>query len=392
MKTVKPGIRLKPSGKYVATKSIDGKRHYKEFNSLREAEIWKNKFHPLASPQPSMKFNIPAASDQSNGKDKSIKFREVYERYVNGKMKSLSPYTQYKKKKRLDRFLPPLFGLRMCEITPEVITALLEKAKLGASDKFERANFSEELKGLKSIFNWYKECDFTFQSPVMGYHFDVGKIRDIERKKKDMNKEQVIAFINHLSEPFQSMAIIQFCLALRVGEVAALNTSTVSFKERTVTISETIVWLKTVPLPKRSTKTKDVTTLSMNDEMVNRLRTLDIQRPKGCKHFFHRDGKIMRYEWILEAYNNALKEAGLHDFSGTHFLRHTMGTIARRSSGLDAAQAILRHTTSRMSEHYARLDVNEKASKVVIEAGDLFLKSRATNATSEKEKLESLSS
>jgi integrase len=83
---------------------------------------------------------------------------------------------------------------------------------------------------------------------------------------------------------------------------------------------------------------------------------------------------------ILNEFNRALKEAGL-PYSGTHIVRHTMATITRKNHGLDAAQAILRHTTARMSEEYARLDVNEKVSNVVIKAEELF-KTAATKSHS----------
>lgn len=389
MKTIRPGIRLKDTGKYYATKSIDGKRFYKEFDTLREAERWKNQFHPLVSPVVNQAFALqtPTVSDQSNGRNNSITFKEIYERYLKGKMRSLSAYKQYKKKLRMDRFLPPLFSVKMKDMTPEVITRLLEDAKLLANDKRGRCNFNEELKDLRSIFSWWKECDFTFQSPIMKYHADIGVIKEVQRKKKDMTEEQLLSFIECLDEPFQSMAIIQFCLALRVAEVAALSTETVDIKSRTVTISDSVVWIKSRPIPKMRTKTGDVTTMPMNEEMLARFILLDRLRPKGCKFFFNQDGKLLRYERIMKAYKTALSKAGLGQFSGTHFVRHTMGTLARRSSGLDAAQAILRHTTSRMSEHYARLDVGAKASGVVINAGEIFSRGRASNASKTDKKL-----
>lgn len=394
MKTVKPGIRIKPSGKFIATKSIDGKRFYHEFDTLREATKWKNEFHPLVKPNVDQRqIIVPTVSDQSNGRDTSIKFGEVVERYKNGRMKTLSVNKQYKKGKRMDRFLPPLYSVRMCELNPEVITKLIEKAKLSASDTFGRCNFNEEIKDLNGIFSWYKdEIDFTFHNPVTKYHKAIGKIKDVEYKTKYLNEEQLLRFIDHLEEPFQSMAVIQFCLALRIGEVAGINTNTVDFKNETISISEVITWLKNKPTHKKNTKTGDKTILKMNSEIIRRLRILDKQRPKGCKFFFHHKGGPAKYDVILDAYNTALKNAGLSDFSGTHLVRHTMGTMARRKSGLDAAQAILRHTTSRMAEHYAKLDVNDKASKVVIEAGEIFLRGRATNATKSDENVESLTS
>jgi integrase len=302
-------------------------------------------------------------------------------------MKNLSTTKQYKKEKRMDRFLPPLFGLRLSEISPETITLLLEDAKRTVTNSYGRSNFNEELKDLRSIFNWYKEeCDFTFHSPVTKYHSKIGTIKEIEKHPMNMTQDQILLFFSHLAEPFQSVAIIQFCLALRIGEVAALNTKTVDFKNRKLSITDTIVWHKGVPVHQKRTKTNDSTVSEINDEMFWRLSELDKRRPKGCIFFFHSNGLPMRYEYILEAYNTALKSAGLTEFSGTHFVRHTMATLTRRKFGMDSAQAVLRHTTSRMSEIYAKEDVNEKVSKVVINAQEMF-RGRATNATTDKEKL-----
>lgn len=390
MKTVKPGIRRKLNGKYLATKSIDSKRYYKECDTLTEAMSWKNKFHPLLSPVIEAPRNIPTVPDQSNGRDFQITFKAVVERYRNGRMKDCSEGRIYKKGKRIDRFMPPLYSVRMCEMNPEIITRHIESEKLLANDTFGRCSFDMEIRDLTSIFNWYKEeVDFTFISPVTRYHKRVGKIRDPEKKSKYLSETQLLAFTDELPEPFKSMAMIQYCLALRIGEVAGINTGTVDFEKGTIAITDVITWLKNSPKYKPSTKTGDETTFEMNAVITSRLKYLDKLRPKGCKFFFHHKGGPIRYDIILEAYNDALERAGLSDeFSGTHIIRYTMGKDARRSHGKDAAQAIMRHKSSRMTEHYARLDVNEKSSQVVIDAGEMF-RSRATIATSERESVES---
>jgi uncharacterized SAM-dependent methyltransferase len=63
--------------------------------------------------------------------------------------------------------------------------------------------------------------------------------------------------------------------------------------------------------------------------------------------------------------------------SGTNIVHHTMATLTRQTAGLDASQAILRHTSSRMSEHYAQLDVNKKVSEVMIETEELIHQAQA---------------
>jgi integrase len=365
MKTVSPGIRQKTNGKFVATASFNGKRFYKEFDKERDALKWKKTFHPLASPV-SKKRNALTVSDQSNGKDKNISFREVFEKYQKGFLESLDSYTRYKKVKRMERFLPNLWVYPMCAFTPEVINNHLSDMKLLIEAGSRRCNFDKELKDLASIFNWYKQTyDFQYSNPIIRTHFKLGKIREVEPKKKHLTGEELSLFFSHLEEPFQSLAIVQFLMAGRIQEAAAVNDRTVDFKQRQVSITEKVVWLKSSPEIRYGTKTGEEGVVTIGPDVVERLLRLKNMRPKGCKFFFQRKGKLLRYNLILKKYNEALKSAGLEEFSGTHILRHSMAKIARKEGGLEACQAILRHTSSRMSEHYAKLDANDEVSKVI---------------------------
>lgn len=381
VKTIRSGIRLKENGKYYATKSFGKKRYYREFDTEREAIKWRRDFHPLLSPQRPRNRIIPTVSDQSNGKDKFINFGEVIEKYQKGFLKSLTAYTQYKKIQRLSNFTHNIQTVPMCAMGPEVITNHLESMRLLIIKKSRRCNFDKELKDISSIFNWYKEnIDFTFVNPVTKVHYKLGKIKDIAPKQKDMDMEEFVEFASHLSPMFNSMAIVMLLWALRVGEAAAISDDAINYKKKEAFIYNVVTWIKGHPDPKKGTKTGADAKMPITPEIEIELRKLQANRPKGCKYLFHHKGKLLRYDMILKEFNRALKEAGL-PYSGTHVIRHTMATITRKNLGLDAAQAILRHTTARMSEEYARLDINDKVSAVVIEASNLFRKSkkRASN-------------
>jgi integrase len=394
MRTVKPGIRLKPNGKFLATKSIDGKRYYAEKNTLREAENWKNKFHPLVAPSPVQDRISPTSSANEflNGRDAMITVREVYEKYLRGPLKKFGTYSQYKIPKRMERFLPPIFSIRMAQLSPEVISELLTHAELNASKTYGRMNFHEELKYLKAMLNWYKaEIDFTFSVPVTKHHYRNSVISQPETGRKHLSLEEVVAFIDKLPFELQPMAEIQFTFALRIAEVCALTIETVDFKRKRIYIRQAMTWLKDIPKLKPTTKTGDEAELQMTAESESILRRVDAKRPSGCRYFFHHNGGMPRYRPIVEAYNKALKEAGINDVTGTHFLRHSAATLSRKYGGIDAAQAMLRHKSSVMAEHYAKLDFNEKASEVVIHAERAFIEARrATNATKVKIKTENL--
>jgi integrase len=365
MKTVSPGIRQKDNGKFLATKSIGEKRYYQEFDDLKQAKKWKEKFHPLIAPVKTRRHTLPV-SDQSNGQNKSICLGEVIEKYQKGFLLSLDPYTQYKKTKRMERFLPNILGYPMCAFTPEIINQHLSDMRLLIERDSRRCNFDKELKDLSSVFNWYKENhDFTFSNPVTKTHFRLGKLKEIMPKKKHLSEDEICQFLNELEEPFHTLAKVQFLMAGRIQEAAALNDRMIDFKAKEITVNEKIVWMKSRPELRAGTKTGEVGTVDIDDSVIENLLSLKTERPKGCKLFFQRKGLPLRYNLILKKYNEALTRAGLEDFTGTHILRHSMAKIVRKEGGLEACQSILRHTSSRMSEHYAKLDANDKVSKVV---------------------------
>ena len=376
MKTLSPGIRQKENGKIIATKSFGKKRYYQEFDNERDAKKWRKEFHPLLSSTLKRNRVIHTALDQSNGKDKFINFGEVIEKYRKDFLRTLSPYTQYKKIQRLSNFTHNIQAVSMCTMCPEIISNHLDSIRLLLADDSKRCNYDKELKDIASIFNWYKKnVDFTFVNPVTDVHFKLGKIKDITPKQKDMDMDEFVDFVSHLSPMFQSMAVIMLLWAMRVGEAAAISDDVVNFKKGEAFIYNVVTWMKGHPALKRGTKTGADAKMPITPEIRIELGKLQKLRPKGCKYFFQYKGNLLRYDMILKEFNRALKKAGL-PYSGTHVIRHTMATIARKNMGLDAAQAILRHTSARMSEEYARLDVNEKVSSVVIEASSLFKKSK----------------
>jgi integrase len=299
MKTTSKGLRKKENGKFVATKYINGKRHYCEFETEREAKKWRKEFHPLLSPQRSKARHNFTIVDQSNGKDKSLMFGDVLEAYQKEFLKSLTTYTQYKKTQRLQRFAPNIVNVPMCVMSPEVITNHLDSLKLLIDKNSRRCNFDKELKDLASIFNWYKENkDFTFVNPVTKVHYKLGKVADIPTKIKDMDMEEFTLFVGHLSLMFQSMAIIMLLWCLRVGEAAAITDDVINLKKKEAWIFNVIVWLKGHPTPKKGTKTGADAKMPITDLIEVEIRKLQANRPKGCKYLFQYKGKPLRYDMI----------------------------------------------------------------------------------------------
>lgn len=158
-------------------------------------------------------------------------------------------------------------------------------------------------------------------------------------------------------------------------EAAAINDRTVDFRLGTIDLSETIVWIKGRPRHVNGTKTNNPNKKEMTPLVREILMELKAERPEDCIFFFQLKGKMLRYQMILNELNQALCKAGYSDYSGTHILRHSMGAFSRKEGSLDIAQAMLSHSSARQTEGYARLDVNDNVTGIVIRAEKLFQKS-----------------
>jgi integrase len=140
----------------------------------------------------------------------------------------------------------------------------------------------------------------------------------------------------------------------------------VDFRRGTIDLTETIVWIKGRPHQVKGTKTNNPNKKVMTPFIREMLLELKNERPNRCKFFFHHKGKILRYQMIPKEINKALIKSGYWKYSGTHILRHSMGSFSRKEEGLDTAQAMLSHFSARQTEGYAKLDVNEKVTGVFL--------------------------
>lgn len=382
MKTVKghPGIRKKPNGKFFATKSISGQRYYKEHNTLREAMAWKNSFHPLAEKE-SVRTQ-ESSFDDFNGRDKRILFKTVYQDFLANYFPTLSPLTQYKKNLRMSKFMPALFGLRMCELSPAVISNHIDNMILLSPEGSIRCNFHKELKDLSGLFNWYKENnDPSFFSPIRRFHYQKSVIQEIKPKKKDITPEEFVLFWEKLNQLGKDLCTMQIYMAGRIGEVAGVRADKINLKDKQLTVDGVITWIKGAPVYKNSTKTGVVGFVKINSEMEEVIeRRIKLMWPK-CPFLFHLKGKALRYKYILEIYNKALIDAGLNQYSGTQIVRYGMAIIAREFGGVDAVKAVTRHTSIKMAEKYGVLRENKLNNEVVIHAEKLFKSLRKKNKT-----------
>lgn len=172
-------------------------------------------------------------------------------------MVELTEYTIYKKKLRMSHFLPNLFSVKMSDMNGRTILKHLQEMKLLVGPESRRCNFDKELKDLSSIFNWYDEEISPFPNPIRRKHFKAGRIKTVEKRKKDLPPEALPEVGAYMRKELKYLMLIQFLLGARIGEASAINDQTVDFNRETIDLSETIVWIIGKPHHVKGTKTNN---------------------------------------------------------------------------------------------------------------------------------------
>ncbi len=278
-----------------------------------------------------------------NGKDLKITVRDVWELYKKDHLPTVTESTRINKDFRCSKFLPPLFDVRMSELTPQLISEFIRYnlESLRAKPSVRRFNFGKELRDLKSITRWYADTiDFLYATPIKQHHYKLAVVKEIPRREREITIEQFKLFLGHLPELYQKLSKAQFLTATRVGEAAGLQWKNVDFDRRLIVIQEIIVWIKGKPTVKSCPKNGKRKTGYMCDALFEILQ--DRLKVRGDSDFvFHKNGKPLLYSVINANCNRAWKKAGLTQFRSTHQTRYTAAQQARLlTGGLDGVKAV----------------------------------------------------
>lgn len=380
---------------FLARKVIDGKEYSKSFSKLADAKRWRHHYHPSLPDDFEIKkkvklgvksgqfFEVEVDDELKieeflNGRNLGMNFGDLVKSYKEKRLPSLSFSSQetlhLKLKFFKDIYETPLIQINHFYLDKYVAKKVKEQK---ANPTRHRYSFTEELRILKTILNWYRNnYDPSFFNPVLPRHKDMGVIKKREKPQKKMKPNEIMMFFDALEGIWRDFAMTQFYLAGRVQEVAGLQTTSVNLDERSILIKDVVVWnrnKKFVEL-KNVTKNGDIRYVYMNNILENcLLRRLKNLYP-DCLYLFHIDGKPLEYRSIQYQYNKALKKCGFYPrLSSTHIMRHSMGTITRMVTGnLDAAQAVTGHKDIRMVQHYASLP--SQANKDAVNQVENFFK------------------
>jgi len=312
-------------------------------------------------------FTSMFTSEPTNGENKKVFFMDIYQKYKDIHLITLSESSKVSKIKRCDNFLPPLYDIKMCLMTPALISEFIifSKKRKFYRDSGKR-NFDKQVKDLISIFNWYADhIDFQFRNPVRRHHIKLGIIDQITPKERQISANEYKRFHHALKPDFQDFATLQFYCAGRVGEIAGLQKKNIDLDRKFLRIKEVVVWIGNKPQIKSVPKNGCERAVFINATMAEILQRR-MGDPNNITDFiFQINGAPLRYNQINENYNRAWKAAGLADkFSGTHQIRYAAAQMARRVSGsLEAAKSITGHQSAVMANKYSSyvdLDLNRK--------------------------------
>ena len=190
------------------------------------------------------------------------------------------------------------------------------------------------------------------------------------RTPRSLTVEEFQQFVQHLSEPFHTVALLCCCLGLRISECLALKWSDVDWLNGRLRIERGIVAQK-VGATKTSESRKE---LVIANELLNALKTWKQTSPFSAPDdwVFASPFQVGRLPWsydqIWREYQKAAKAAGLGRI-GTHSLRHTFRTwLGSMGTPLGVQQRLMRHADIRMTMAYGTVftpDMTEAHNKIV---------------------------
>ncbi len=318
-----------------------------------------------------------------NGIDHKVTLREVWEKYKNFQLPTLSEAARVNKLSRMERFLGPIWEMKMCELTPQTISEYLVWAKENyiqtSSKKF---SFTKETKDFRSVLSWYiEQFDYKYVNPIKPMHRKLGVIQECPTKTKKITLEEMRSFLSELPPMYYQMAVLQWFGAMRIGELAGIMKKNIDLEKRTLTVREVLIWVKGTPRVKSVPKNGEIREVFLNDTMLSIIRQRLRECPSNTEHLFTVKGLPIRYSLIAWHYNQAWKKAGLEKFSGTHLVRYSSSQTIRSLTGsLDSVMSITGHKSSSLANHYSAPALQNANRENVLKMEEAF---RGQSADSE---------
>jgi integrase len=169
------------------------------------------------------------------------------------------------------------------------------------------------------------------------------------RQPRSLTVEEFQKFIQHLDEPFRTMALLCCCLGLRISEALALKWSDVDWLNGRLRVERGIV-CQNVDNVKTAESRKQ---MSLDAELLELLKAW-----KQASQFSDTDdwmfaspvqlGRLpWSYPWVWRIFQNAASDAGVGKLS-THTMRHSYRSwLDAVGTGIVVQQKLMRHADIR---------------------------------------------
>jgi integrase len=350
--------KWKDTGKFRAIRKIveDGvpKRENAVFNNLEDAKAFRSGRIDKVNEGQNVHRNDVATSENV------LTFGAVVEEWKSFHYLQLESSS----KQMYDKRLPALDYLKPCPVKKITATVIDDMVKYWVSEHpkgKQRENFEKELNLLKVVLNYYrKRKDPSYVIPVLLEHY---KAADIAKKARtpvmSLTKEELGRFLGELKNsktPFYPLALTQFCLGLRIGEVCGMTWDAIDLENRLAKIEWTIVWDQYAWLSKvkKRPKNGNVRYVVMPEFLIQELERLKKFRDPNVPFIFHKkDGEPYNRQSVGKAFNRALERLGIKDIKGTHWVRKTSATLANQITGdFYAVSRLMDHSSPNVTLRY----------------------------------------
>ena len=348
----------------------------KTFKSKTEACIWHDKEKDKLLKNPSEFYN----------KKESVFFSDCLKQYKEEAIPLLKQSSQQSYEFHFRYFMEgPLSKIKMEHFSAKAIHAWINWLKKQPTAKNTgRKTFIHELKSLSAILNWYRNfVDEEFNVPITKKHRQLCRYKPVAPRRPDhyARPEELRAWIQWLKERgnpvYWKLATFMVLTGARVGEACGMLWSAIDFKQGTAKVIRIIRWDHKTRRPclEDTTKTESsVRLLMLSDELIQILKKMREENPDSELLFTDAQGEPLKYRAIQSIFNSGFMALKL-PWRSTHILRHSYATMALiATKDLPSVQASLGHTSSRMTEKYAKVIalLNRETAQKTSKAFNLF--------------------
>jgi integrase len=228
------------------------------------------------------------------------------------------------------------------------------------------------IRGVLSIL-----CDFAVwrgDAPMQRNPMELVTVKGATKRRRQprsLTVGEFQKFIQHLDEPFRTMALLCCCLGLRISECLALKWSDVDWINGKLTVERGIVCQQVDDVKTEESRKK----LTINRELLDALKTCK----QATQFSAYEDwmfaspvqlGKLpWSYDQVWRTYQKAAGKAGIGGL-GTHSLRHTYRSwLDSVGTPVGVQQKLMRHsdirTTMNVYGDAATAEMAEAHGKVV---------------------------